>query len=156
MIKLLLLNTQIHTAVFAPISKLGLYYKFEPPSIQIVRTLLKTVVKGHDGSIWVGYNDPRDDIVLEFEKRVYNNIKTQHQDDIFDYAEVTSGYFRNTLNDFNIANNITRSYFGEWSLKNKVRTQENTVQQMMICFWNYTTSVNILNNERIPILERYI
>ena len=104
------------------------------PSIQIVRTLSKTVVKGHDGSIWVGYNDPRDDIVLEFEKRVYNNIKTQHQDDIFDYAEVTPGYFRNTLNDFNIANNITRSYFGEWSLKNKVRTQENTVQQMMICF----------------------
>ena len=82
----------------------------------------------------MGYNDLRDDIVLEFEKRVYNNIKTQHQDDIFDYAEVTPGYFRNTLNDFNIANNITRSYFGEWSLKNKVRTQENTVQQMMICF----------------------
>ena len=104
----------------------------------------------------MGYNDPRDDIVLEFEKRVYNNIKTQHQDDIFDYAEVTPGYFRNTLNDFNIANNITRSYFGEWSLKNKVRTQENTVQTNDDLFWNYTTSVNILNNERIPILERYI
>ena len=89
MIKLLLLNTQIHTAVFAPISKLGLYYKFEPSKYTDSTYTIKTVVKGHDGSIWVGYNDLRDDIVLEFEKRVYNNIKTQHQDDIFDYAEVT-------------------------------------------------------------------
>ena len=133
-------------------SKLGLYHKFEPEKYtDSTYSSSKIVIKGHDGSLWVGYNDIRDDIVLEYEKRVYNNIKTQYQNTIFDYAEVTPGYFRNTLADFNVANNITRSYFGEWSLKNKVRTQENTVSTDDDLFsWNYTTSVNVLNNERIP------
>ena len=133
-------------------SKLGLYHKFVPKKYtDSTYTTSKVVVQGHDGSIWVGYNDLRDDIVLEFEKRVYNNIKTQYQDSLFDFAEVSPGYFRNTLTQFNEANNIIRSYYGEWALKNKVRTQENTISNNEDLFsWNYTTSVNKLNKERIP------
>ena len=133
-------------------SSLGLYYKFEPSKYtDSTYKTPKTVVQGHDGSIWVGYNDIRDDIILEFEKRVYNNIKTQYFANLFDFAEVKPGYFRSTLNDLNEASNITRSYYGEWALKNKVRTQENTITDDEDLFsWNYTTSVNTLNRERIP------
>ena len=133
-------------------SSLGLYYKFEPSKYtDSTYTTAKTVIQGHDGSTWVGYNDIRDDIVLEFEKRVYNNIKTQYKSNLFDFAEVKPGYFRSILNNLNEANNIVRSYYGEWALKNKVRTQENTITDNTNLFtWNYTTSVNILNRERIP------
>jgi len=133
-------------------SKLGLYYKFEPSKYtDNTYTTAKTVVQGHDGSTWVGYNDIRDDIILEFEKRIYNNIKTQYKSNLFDFAEVKPGYFRSSLSNLNESNNIIRSYYGEWALKNKVRTQENTITDNSNLFtWNYTTSVNTLNRERIP------
>ena len=133
-------------------SKLGLYYKYEPKKYtDNTYVNSKTVIQGHDGSIWVGYGDIRDDVILEFEKRVYNNIKTQYDTNLFDYAEILPGYFRNTLEEFNEANNITRSYFGEWALKNKVLVQKNTISTDDDLFsWNYTTSVNVLNNQRIP------
>ena len=133
-------------------SKLGLYYKFEPSKYtDNTYTTAKTVVQGHDGSTWVGYNDIRDDIILEFEKRIYNNIKTQYKSNLFDFSEVKPGYFRSSLVNLNESNNIIRSYFGEWALKNKVRTQENTITDNSNLFtWNYTTSVNTLNRERIP------
>ena len=133
-------------------SKLGLYNKYEPSKyVDSTYAIPKTVVQGHDGSIWVGYGDVRDDIVLEFEKRVFNNIKTQYSSNLFDYSEVIPGYFRNTLVDLNESNNITRSYFGEWGLKNKVMVHENTITTDNDLFsWNYSTSTNVLNNERIP------
>lgn len=133
-------------------SKLGLYFKFEPTKfVDTTYKTAKTVVQGHDGSTWIGYNDIRDDIILEFEKRVYNNIKTQYKSNLFDFSEVKPGYFRSTLENLNESNNIIRSYYGEWALKNKVRTQENTITDNSDLFtWNYTTSVNILNRERIP------
>lgn len=133
-------------------SSLGLYYKFEPLKYtDDTYSTAKIVVQGHDGSIWVGYNDIRDDIILEFEKRIYNNIKTQYQTNLFDFAEVKPGYFRSSLNDLNETNNIIRSYYGEWALKNKVITQENKITDKDNLFtWNYTTSVNTLNRERIP------
>ena len=34
--------------------------------------------QGHDGSIFKAYGDYRDDLILELEKRIYNNIKVQY------------------------------------------------------------------------------
>jgi len=53
------------------------------------------VIEGHDGSITVAYDDFRDDILLEFEKRIYNNIKTIYKDDIIN---LEPGFYR--LNDY--------------------------------------------------------
>lgn len=131
---------------------MGLWYKFEPRLYSDnTYTTTKQVVQGHDGSIWVGWDDIRDNVVLEFEKRVFNNIKTQYNKDLFDYAEVVPGYFRSSLDLFSEANNITRSYYGEWALKNKVRTAPNTQVDSTNPFtWNYRNSVNKLNKARIP------
>jgi hypothetical protein len=133
-------------------TKLGLWYKFIP-AIFTDNTYAtpKTVVEGHDGSIWVGWGDIRDNVLLELEKRIYNNIKTQYNKDLFDYAEVVPGYFRSTLDDLSEANNITRSYYGEWALRNKVKTAPNTTVDPNNGFtWNYRNSVEKINGTRIP------
>ena len=56
----------------------------------------KVVIQGHDGSIVFAYNDYRDDILLEFEKRIYNNIKQAYDTDILDIHSFQGGEFRNT------------------------------------------------------------
>ena len=33
------------------------------------------MIQGHDGSLVLSYGDYRDDLILELEKRIYNNIK---------------------------------------------------------------------------------
>jgi len=139
-------------------TKLGLYYKFIPSKYtDNTYATPKTVVQGHDGSVWIGWDDIRDNVVLEFEKRVFNNIKTQYNKNLFDYAEVVPGYFRSTLNDFSEANNITRSYFGEWALRNKVRVQPNTIVDADNPFtWNYRNSVYKDDGSRIPGFWRAI
>jgi hypothetical protein len=139
-------------------TKLGLYYKFIPRKYtDNTYATAKTVVQGHDGSVWIGWDDIRDNVVLEFEKRVFNNIKTQYNKNLFDYADVIPGYFRSTLNDFSEANNITRSYFGEWALRNKVRVQPNTIVDANNPFtWNYRNSVYKDDGSRIPGFWRAI
>ena len=133
-------------------SKMGLWYKFTPAIFtDSTYATPKTVVEGHDGSIWIGWGDIRDNVLLELEKRIYNNIKTQYNKDLFDYAEVVPGFFRSTLSDFSEANNITRSYYGEWALRNKVKTAPNTTVDTNNGFtWNYRNSVEKITKTRVP------
>ena len=133
-------------------SSLGLWNKFTPRKyMDSTYTIAQTVIQGHDGSKWVGWGDIRDDILLEFEKRVYNNIKSSYETTLFDYADIIPGYFRDPLTKFNEFNNIVRTYFGEWSLRNKVRVAPNVGWDKDNSFtWNYKNSSNVLNGERVP------
>ena len=59
-------------------TKLGLYPKFKPQQyVDDTYVVNQPVIQGHDGSITIAFGDIRDDVLLEFEKRVYNNIKVQ-------------------------------------------------------------------------------
>ena len=131
---------------------IGLYPKYSPAlESDSTYTTTKTVVCGHDGSKWVGWGDIRDNVLLELEKRIYNNIKTQYNKDLFNFADVIPGFFRSTLSDFSEANNITRSYYGEWALRNKLKTAPNTTVDPDNGFtWNYRNSVEKINKTRIP------
>ena len=55
---------------------MGITPKYTPEKItdNTYRTS-QTVIVGHDGSRTIAYDDYRDDILLELEKRIYNNIK---------------------------------------------------------------------------------
>ena len=145
--------TNTHGSFIPPTpSAMGLYPKFIPNKYaDNTYTVEKTVIQGHDGSVWIGWDDIRDNVVLELEKRIFNNIKTQYNKDLFDITEVVPGYFRSTLTDFAEANNIIRSYFGEWALRNKVRMQKNdTVEAGNPFTWNYRNSVYKIDGSRIP------
>ena len=97
-------------------SKLGLYPKFEP-KIYIDNTYQTPtkVIQGHDGSITVAFDDFRDDLLLEFERRIFNNIKSNYNTDLFDLYDFIPGYTRDTgLTSENI-NSIMVGDFLRWS-----------------------------------------
>ena len=98
-------------------TKLGLYPKFEP-SIFIDDTYVSgptKVIQGHDGSITVAFNDFRDDIILEFEKRIYNNIKVEYRSDLLDVTEFLPGAFRNNEYSYDEVMSILNPQFLKWT-----------------------------------------
>ena len=133
-------------------TKMGLWPKYTPQKyIDNSYVEDQTVVQGHDGSIWVAYGDVRDDVLLEFEKRVYNNIKTQYSRDLFDWSDVLPGYFRSTTKDRLGVNTLASQYFGTWAQKNRVSTQSNDTYNSNDAFtWNYSNSTTIDKQWAIP------
>jgi hypothetical protein len=79
-------------------TKLGLYKKYLP-RIYLDDTFVtpRVVIQGHDGSITTAYNDYRDDAILELELRIYNNIKQEYNENIFNIDNVFGGYYGNAL-----------------------------------------------------------
>jgi len=75
------------------------YVRFKSALLQTAQVVVKVpvvVVRGHDGSITVAFNDYRDNLILELEKRIYNNIKVEYDTDVFDILDYLPGYSRNT------------------------------------------------------------
>jgi len=78
-------------------TKLGLYPKYDP-KVYIDDTYLTPtkIVQGHDGSKTVAFDDFRDDLLLELEKRIFNNIKIKYDTNLFDINDFVSGEHRDT------------------------------------------------------------
>lgn len=97
-------------------SKLGLYPKYEP-KIYIDDSYAEPtlVIQGHDGSVTVAYNDYRDELILELEKRIFNNIKISYDPTIFNIYEYIPG--ANRVKDYTVQeyNEILSKYFFQWT-----------------------------------------
>jgi hypothetical protein len=80
-------------------TKLGIWPSYVP-KIYLDTTLVtpQQMIQGHDGSQVLAYNDYRDDLILELEKRIFNNIKVTYDADIFDINEIIPSY--NRSNDY--------------------------------------------------------
>jgi len=78
-------------------SKLGLYPKFVP-SVHTDNSYItpRKVIQGHDGSKIIAFDDYRDDLLLELEKRIYNNIKISYDSSIVNIHEFLGGEDRDT------------------------------------------------------------
>lgn len=78
-------------------TKLGLYPKFKP-EIYLDNTYQTPVymIRGHDGSITPSYGDFRDQYLLELEKRIYNNIKTDYTTNEINRFSIFPGRFRDS------------------------------------------------------------
>lgn len=96
-------------------TKLGLYPKYEP-QIFVDDTLLnpQTLIQCHDGSVILAFNDYRDDLILELEKRIYNNIKVDYQQTLLDIHDFVGGKFRNTNISKEKIDSIIISDFSQW------------------------------------------
>ncbi|CAB4125910.1 hypothetical protein UFOVP181_328 [uncultured Caudovirales phage] len=86
-------------------TKLGIWPKFTP-QIYTDTSLVtpRVMIQGHDGSQVLAYGDYRDDLILEVEKRIYNNIKVKYDPSIFDINDFIPSYNRTTdysLEEFN-------------------------------------------------------
>ena len=108
-------------------TKLGLYPKFEPMLMtdDTFADGSHDVIQGHDGSITVAFGDYRDDILLEFEKRVYNNIKVSYNQDLFDINSALPGIFRNHEYTYSELFNPIYRDFLKWKTTYGVETEKN-------------------------------
>ena len=96
-------------------TKLGLYKKYLPQKfIDDTYQEPKQVIQGHDGSITTIYGDFRDDLLLELELRIYNNIKQNYDETIFDIDSIIGGYYGNSLYTKTELDKIVASDFLKW------------------------------------------
>lgn len=78
-------------------SKMGLYPKYQPAMyLDTSYVHPQMVIRGHDGSITIAFGDIRDQVLLEFETRIYNNIKVDDNPIPLVADEVIPGFFRMT------------------------------------------------------------
>jgi hypothetical protein len=123
-------------------TKLGLYPKFIP-SIYIDDTYVEPtkVIQGHDGSITVAYGDYRDDIILEFETRIYNNIKINYNHELFDVNTILPGVFRKRPYSPYDINRMLTPDFLKWAGFFGIDYQSNqTIDVNDPLTWNYRIS----------------
>jgi len=133
-------------------SKLGLYPAYSPviyydESYISANTVL---IRGHDGSVMQAYGDYRDNIILEYEKRVYNNIKTKYNSDIFDINAVIPGVYRKDKYQLSDANDILIKDFIKWTGAYGIDVSTNNIyDEGDPSTWNYKNSINKLTNTAI-------
>ena len=82
------------------------------------------LIVGHDGSRTPIYGDERDQIVLEFEKRIFNSAKAEFRDTV-DYPElnaieVRQGRWRREKPEWNLYHDLLQTNFENWVIENKV------------------------------------
>jgi hypothetical protein len=97
-------------------TSLGLWPKFEPKKyLDTTLVTPQNVLQGHDGSIILAYNDYRDDLILELEKRIFNNIKVNYDASVIDIFDFIPGYNRPTEYSLKEFNTILAPSFYQWT-----------------------------------------
>ena len=125
-------------------TKLGLYPAYEP-EIYLDDTYREPtrVIQGHDGSKVVAFNDYRDDIILEFERRIYNNIKQTYNTEIFDINDYVGGFFRDTDFDNSDINTSILTDFTQWQQLVEADYSDNSFYERSDKFtFNYSNMVS--------------
>lgn len=126
-------------------TKLGMYPKYVPEIFDdyTYATGPVKVIQGHDGSITIAHNDYRDEIILELEKRIFNNIKAEYNQGLLDVNELTPGAFRETDYSLNEVNGILQRDFVKWANLHNLDYVTNTTANSDNPFtWNYYGSLN--------------
>ena len=133
-------------------TKLGLFPKFTPSKYFDTTYATPTyVIQGHDGSITPAFGDFRDDLLLEFEKRIYNNIKIDPSKIIFDMYDYLPGKFRSTDYSNTEFTQLLKDSFLLWVGDNRVDYITNTTFESTNAFtWCYNKFVDNVNKQQLP------
>lgn len=139
-------------------TKLGLYPSFIPSVVLDDNYSNPTYfILGHDGSYTKLYGDYvngnlvdfRDKVLLEFETRIYNNLKLSNTIPVRDY-DVVPGFFRQSDYSYNEFIEIYSQYFLNWVGQNRIDYKAQTGYTPNNEFsFNYRNSGNKLNNAPI-------
>ena len=130
-------------------TKLGLYPAFVP-EIYLDTTYVdpRLVIRGHDGSITVAFNDFRDQLLLEFETRIYNNLKLDGNPVPLTATEVVPGQFRTTDYTLSEITDIESQDFLTWVGWNKLDYKSQDYLPNNGFTWNYSTASNKLTDNQ--------
>jgi hypothetical protein len=133
-------------------TKMGLYPAYKP-EIYLDETYIEptVVIKGHDGSITIAFQDFRDELLLEFEKRIYNNIKLDGNPIPLESTDVIPGQFRTTAYSFKEINDILAPDFFSWVGWNKLDFKTQNYLSNNQFSYNYSQSQNKLNGQALEI-----
>lgn len=123
-------------------TKLGVYPLYKPEKIaDTTYSTTKNVIRGHDGSITIAYDDYRDDLLLELEKRIYNNVKKSYDASIFDIHSYLPGLYRETGITKQDFDNVMISDFVNWTNVAQVYNYyQNNSEREDSFSWNYRVS----------------
>jgi len=132
-------------------TKLGLYPSWKPALItQVTSNGNAQFILGHDGSTTPVFGDIRDDVLLEFETRIYNNLKLDDNPVPLTIDDVLPGQFRNTGYTFEEINTIFSSDFLAYCGWNKLDYNTQNYLANNEFTYNYSSSNNRLDNQ--PLL----
>jgi hypothetical protein len=136
-------------------TKLGMYPKFLPAVIlDDTYTNPTYFIRGHDGSynrLYGTYtngvlSDFRDKVLLEFEQRVYNNLKV-HSEIPLPADEVIPGQSRTTEYTYEEIVEIYSTNFLKWVGANRIDYKTQQYNKNNQFSYNYNQSTNILDSE---------
>jgi hypothetical protein len=133
-------------------TKMGMYPKFVPE--KYLDNTLRTpvyMIQGHDGSLTPAFNDFRDDLILELERRIYNNIKIDYNINTFDLIDYMPGKFRD--NDYTRAefNQVLSQGFLAWVGTNRLDFSTTKYFRSSDPFtWNFKLMTDVVNGESLP------
>jgi hypothetical protein len=132
-------------------TKLGLYPAWRPEIVTIQTTSgAQTVIIGHDGSQTRTFDDIRDDVLLEFETRIFNNLKLDGNPVPLTATDVIPGQFRSTGYSLDQINNILGTDFLSYVAWNKLDYKTQDYQANNEFSWNYSDSQSRLDNNSVP------
>jgi len=134
-------------------SKLGLYPTYYPEIIDDSTYQTTTrVIQGHDGSKTIAYMDYRDQLLLELEKRIFNNIKATYDTTRLDIHDYIPSIRRDTkFSKVQIDSAMMRD-FVQWteSLGGVDYTSSSSFYDRSNSFtWNYT-GMSTRDNKNLP------
>ena len=131
-------------------SKMGLYPAWRPAIIPVkTSSSEQLVILGHDGSQTPIFGDIRDEVLLEFETRIYNNIKLDGNPVPLDVVDVLPGQFRNTGYSSAEINTILETSLLTYVGWNKLDYSTQNYNNSNPFTYNYSSSTNILNNQNL-------
>ena len=133
-------------------TKLGLYPAYVPEIFLDTTYVDPTlVIRGHDGSITRAFNDFRDALLLEYETRIYNNLKLDGNPIPLTAAEVIPGQFRTTDYSLIEIQDILNQDFLTWVGWNKLDYKAQDYIKTNQFTWNYSTAANKLTTEPLAV-----
>ena len=131
-------------------TKMGLYPAYRPETYVDESYVEPTqVIRGHDGSITVAYGDFRDAVLLEFETRIYNNLKIKSDIPLQIY-DVVPGQFRTTEWSQTEITSLLLPDFLTWIGQNRLNYTNQTYNASNAFTFNYSQSGDRINGE--PLL----
>jgi len=138
-------------------TKLGLYPAYVPELYtDTTYRVPQQVIQGHDGSRFIAYGDYRDDLLLELERRIYNNIKVSYNTEMLDIHDLVPSEYRKTGVLHSEINKSMLGGFIQWSrLVDQDYTLHNFFERTDRFTFNYNQA-STPNNNSLPGFWRQI
>jgi len=128
-------------------TKLGMFNVFKPEVFtDDSYTTPQQILQGHDGSRIITFGDNRDEVLYEFESRIYNNIKVPKDRKIpLRWYDIIPGKFRTTdYADSEITDLMSESFLS-WVAWNKLDYKEQDYDSNNKKTWNYSRATDRLD-----------